>query len=90
MLTRLIDYLKTEGITTLSTSLLDSEADGQSAHGISSLMDAWIRLRTSEIGSERRRSISVVKSRGMEHSNQICEFLITDRGFKVINDLCGP
>jgi circadian clock protein KaiC len=90
MLTRLIDYLKTEGITTLSTSLLDSEADGQSAQGISSLMDAWIRLRMSEIGSERRRSISIVKSRGMVHSNQICDFLITDRGLKVINDLCGP
>jgi circadian clock protein KaiC len=90
MLTRLIDYLKTEGITTLLTRLLDSEADGQSAYGISSLMDTWIRLRMSEIGSERRRSISIVKSRGMEHSNQICEFLITDRGLKVINELCGP
>ena len=89
MLTRLIDYLKTVGITTLSTSLTDGDANGQSAQGISSLMDTWIRLRVSEIGSDRRRSISIVKSRGMEHSNQICEFLITDLGLKLVNDYKG-
>jgi len=80
MLTRLIDYLKTRGITTLSTSLMDSEADGQAGQGISSLMDTWIRLRMFENGNERNRGITVVKSRGMAHSNQIREFLITDHG----------
>ncbi len=80
MLTRLIDYLKTRGITTLSTSLMDSEADGQAGQGISSLMDTWIRLRMFENGNERNRGIIIVKSRGMAHSNQIREFLITDQG----------
>ena len=80
MLTRLIDYLKTRGITTLSTSLMDSEADGQAGQGISSLMDTWIRLRMFENGNERNRGLTIVKSRGMAHSNQIREFLITDRG----------
>lgn len=80
MLTRLIDYLKIKGKTTLSTSLMDSEQDGQAGQGISSLMDTWIRLRMFEDGSERNRGLSIVKSRGMAHSNQIREYLITDRG----------
>jgi circadian clock protein KaiC len=90
MLTRLIDYLKTKGITTLSTSLMDSERDGQSAQGISSLMDTWIRLQMFECCGELNRSASIVKSRGMAHSNQIREFQITDRGLEVADDLCGP
>ena len=90
MLTRLIDYLKTKGITTLSTSLMDSEEDGQSGQGISSLMDTWIRLRMFEEGDERNRGLSVVKSRGMAHSNQIREYLITDDGRKAYRCLSGP
>lgn len=89
MLTRLIDYLKTEGITTFCTSLMDSEEEGQSAMGISSLMDTWIRLRMFEDGSERNRGISIMKSRGMAHSNQIRELLITDQGLKLTNVYLG-
>ncbi|HWQ19940.1 MAG TPA: circadian clock protein KaiC, partial [Methanotrichaceae archaeon] len=80
MLTRLIDYLKTKGVTTLSTSLIDSEHETQAGQGISSLMDTWLRLSYIESGSERNRGISVVKSRGMRHSNQIREFMLTDHG----------
>ena len=82
-LTRLIDYLKIKGITTLSTSLMNNEEDGQAGQGISSLMDTWIRLRMFESGNERNRGISIVKSRGMAHSNQIREYLITDQGIKL-------
>jgi circadian clock protein KaiC len=89
MLTRLIDYLKTEGITTFCTSLMDSEEEGQSAMGISSLMDTWIRLRMFENGNELNRGISIVKSRGMTHSNQIREFLITDQGVKFTDIYLG-
>ena len=89
MLTRLIDYLKTRGITALSTSLMDSEEDGQAAQGISSLMDTWIRLRMFENGNERNRGVSVVKSRGMAHSNQIREYLITDQGVKLTDVYLG-
>ncbi|VVB63072.1 Circadian clock protein kinase KaiC [uncultured archaeon] len=90
MLTRLVDYLKTKGITTLCTGLIDREEDGQAAQGISSLMDTWIKLRMFENGSERNRGISVVKSRGMAHSNQIREYLITDQGIKLSDVYLGP
>ncbi len=89
MLTRLIDHLKTEGITTLCTSLMHHEEEGQAGMGLSSLMDTWIRLRTFENGSERNRGISVVKSRGMTHSNQIRELLITDQGLKLTDVYLG-
>ncbi len=89
MLTRLIDYLKTEGITTFCISLMDREEEGQSAMGISSLMDTWIRLRMFEDGGERNRGMSIVKSRGMAHSNQIREFLITDQGIKLTDVYLG-
>ena len=52
-------------------------------------MDTWIRLRTFENGGERNRGISVVKSRGMAHSNQIREFLITDLGLKLTDVYLG-
>lgn len=89
MLTRLIDYLKTSGTTTLCTSLMDSEEEGQSGQGISSLMDTWVRLRMFENGSERNRGVSVIKSRGMAHSNQIREFLITDHGIELTDVYLG-
>ena len=89
MLTRLVDYLKTRGITMLCTSLMDSEEDGQAAQGISSLMDTWIKLRMFENGNERNRGVSVVKSRGMAHSNQIREYLITDQGVKLSDVYLG-
>jgi circadian clock protein KaiC len=89
MLTRLIDYLKTEGITTFCTSLMESEDEVQPGMGISSLMDTWIRLRMFENGSERNRGMSIVKSRGMAHSNQIREFLITDQGVKLTDVYLG-
>jgi circadian clock protein KaiC len=90
MLTRLVDYVKTKGITMISTSLMDSEEEGQSAQGISSLMDTWIRLRMFENGSERNRGMSIVKSRGMSHSNQIREFRLTDKGIALLDVYLGP
>jgi len=89
MLTRLIDSLKTMGITTICTSLLESEKDGQTGQGVSSLMDTWIRLAMFENGNERNRAISIAKSRGMSHSNQIREYLITDQGVKLAEVYLG-
>ncbi len=80
MLTRLIDYMKTKEITTICTSLVDIEDEGQTGQGVSSLMDTWLRLRMFETDGERNRGISVIKSRGMKHSNQIREYLLTDMG----------
>lgn len=91
MLTRLIDYLKTEGITALSTSLIDyQESRGETGQGVSSLMDTWLKLTMFENDNERNRGISIIKSRGMKHSNQIREFLLTDGGVKLVDVYLGP
>jgi circadian clock protein KaiC len=82
MLTRVIDYLKTETITALFTSLTPGKTESEETEaGISSLMDTWILLSTTEVEHERRREIAVLKSRGMAHSNQIREFALTNHGF---------
>lgn len=91
MLTRLIDYLKKEGITAFCTSLIDYENSGvESGHGVSSLMDTWLKLSMFENDNERNRGISIIKSRGMKHSNQIREFLLTDNGVKLMDVYLGP
>ena len=90
-LTRLIDFLKTEGITGLFTSLTaGGEHSEQTEVGISSLMDTWLLLRNLEHNGERNRGLYVLKSRGMAHSNQIREFILTDRGVDLINTYTGP
>lgn len=89
MMTRLVDHLKTKGITALLTSaqghgVIDGsnvEADA----GISSMIDTWIVLQNFEVVGERNRAISVRKSRGTAHSNEIREFVINNRGFSLID-----
>jgi circadian clock protein KaiC len=88
MLTRLVDYLKTEKITSLSTSLVKDAGVADDSAGISSLMDTWIALQDLECNNERNRGVMIMKSRGMGHSNQVREFKLTDRGF-VIADADG-
>lgn len=84
MLTRLIDFLKIEGITAHLTNLTEAgEAVGNTDMDISSLVDTWLLLRDLELGGERNRVINVLKSRGMAHSNQLREFLLTDRGVEL-------
>lgn len=89
MLTRLVDYMKSREITVICTSLVDIEDEGQTGQGVSSLMDTWLRLRMFETDSERNRGISVIKSRGMAHSNQIREFLLTDQGVQIMDVYLG-
>ncbi len=90
-LTKLIDYLKLKNITAVCTSLVEHEStEGMNAQGISSLMDTWINLRFFENNGERNRGISVIKSRGMEHSNQIREYLVTDNGIEIKDVYLGP
>jgi circadian clock protein KaiC len=91
MLTRLVDFLKTQGTTSIFTSLTAgggpleaSEAD------VSSLMDTWLVLESIEVGGERNRALYVLKSRGMEHSNQIREFLLTNHGLQLLDVYLGP
>ena len=91
MITRLIDYLKAAEVTTLFTSLTQGgHALAQSESSMSSLMDAWILLQDFEGNGERNRVLYVLKARGMAHSNQIREFLISNRGVDVVDAYIGP
>lgn len=84
MMMRLVDFLKTAQITALFTSLTGAGgAFDHSNAGISSLIDTWLLLDNVASGSERRRELSVIKSRGMAHSSQVCKFGITDQGVKM-------
>ncbi len=86
MLTRIIDYLKGETITGLFTSLTPGKTELQETEaGISSLMDTWIVLTISEENRRRRRWLSILKSRGMAHSDTICEYALTDHGLQVLD-----
>ena len=89
MLVRLIDFLKEHGTTVV---LADLAARGTEATdvGISSLIDTWILVRDIESSGERNRGIYVLKSRGTAHSNQIREFLITERGIELQDVYTGP
>jgi len=91
MLMRLVDFLKTNQITGLFTSLTSSgDVPGQTEVAISSLIDTWLLLREIEINGERNRGLYVMKSRGMAHSNQIREFLLTDHGVDLRDVYVGP
>jgi circadian clock protein KaiC len=90
MLLRLIDFLKANQITAFFTNLSHGGTTEQTEFGISSLMDTWLLLRDIEIGGERNRGLYILKSRGMAHSNQIREFLLTDKGIDLVDVYLGP
>ena len=91
MLSRIIDYLKVQRITTLFTSLTaPGDVIEQTEVGISSLCDTWLILRDIELGGERNRAMYVLKARGMAHSNQIREFRLTSRGIDLVDVYVGP
>jgi circadian clock protein KaiC len=86
MVTRLSDYLKHRGITTLMTHQTRAGTAPESTEAdVSSMVDTWILLRDSESGGERNRAIYVLKSRGMPHSNQVREFVISDNGIEIMS-----
>jgi len=91
MLSRMIDYLKTKQITAFCTDLTTAGncIEGTEV-GISSLMDTWLLLQTMEESGERNRTLNILKSRGMEHSNQVREFILSDRGVQLIDVYTGP
>ena len=91
MLLRLVDFLKEKQITALFTHLNSGgSAMEKTDIGISSLIDTWLLLRDIELGGERNRGLYVLKSRGMKHSNQIREFLLTSEGVQLEDVYLGP
>jgi circadian clock protein KaiC len=90
MLVRLIDFLKGAGITAVFVSLTDGGDDLEETNvGVSSLTDTWILLRDVELNGERNRCLYVLKSRGMAHSNQVREFVMTNQGIRLIPAYIG-
>jgi len=94
MLMRMIDYLKLKEITSLYTNLTTEQGPTQysvettQAH-VSSLMDSWIGLKTIEGNGERNRALYLLKSRGMAHSNQVREFILSENGIGLIDAYIG-
>jgi circadian clock protein KaiC len=91
MLTLLIDFLKTEGITGFFTVLTENGGRLEATDlGISSLIDTWMLARDIEFSGERNRGLYVLKARGMNHSNQIREFILSAEGIKLVDVYLGP
>jgi circadian clock protein KaiC len=90
ILTRLIDYLKMNEISTFLTDLTHFGGSlERTSEEISSLIDTWLLLRDIELRGERNRGLYILKSRGMVHSNQIQEFLLTNQGIDLIDIYTG-
>ncbi len=91
-LMRLIDFLKQSQITALFTSATSVEGSSlpdDAEIGVSSLMDTWLLLRNVELNGERNRTLYVLKSRGMTHSNQVREFVLSDTGIDLVDVYLG-
>jgi len=91
-LMRLLDFLKLKGITVMLTDLTlgsGSALDSTDAT-IPSLVDTWLMLRDLETNGERNRGLHVLKSRGMGHSNQVREFMVTATGIRLTDVYIGP
>jgi circadian clock protein KaiC len=91
MLIRLIDFLRKKQVTAFFVSLSSAGAASteMTDEGMSSLVDTWLLVRDIELGGERNRAMYVLKSRGMAHSNQVREFLMTSKGIKLVPAYLG-
>jgi len=90
MLTRQVDFLKARGVTAMFTTLAREGQQDVTDQLVASLIDTGLLLRTLEGNGEHNRVLSVLKSRGMAHSNQVREFLLTDRGIELADVYVGP
>ena len=91
MVLRLVDFLKARGITALFTNLgLGSGENTTTEMQISSLMDVWLLLYNRESNGEHNRQLYLLKSRGMAHSNQVREFIMSSEGIKLRDAYVGP
>jgi circadian clock protein KaiC len=91
MVARLMDFLKTHQVTAIFTHLIHSAGKMAGVElAVSSLIDTLISLQDIESAGERNRGLSIIKSRGMAHSNQIREYTITDSGIEIADVYLGP
>ena len=92
MLTRLLDYLKVHNISALFTTLVSQRSTQAelAEESVASLADNWLMVRDLEGVGERNRGISILKARGLAHSNQVREFMLSERGVHLLDVLVGP
>jgi circadian clock protein KaiC len=90
MVLRLVDFLKARGVTALFTNLGVSSESVTTEIQISSLMDVWLLLYNRESNGEHNRQLYLLKSRGMAHSNQVREFIMSSDGIKLREAYVGP
>jgi circadian clock protein KaiC len=84
MIVRLVDFLKMNGITAIMTALIPAGNETETTGvNVSSLVDTWLTLHNTEIKGVRARALSVVKARGMGHSNQLHEFVMSKKGVEL-------
>ena len=86
MLTRFVDFLKTQRITVMFTAAITvgSIERNPSDEGISSMVDTWMMVQDIEVDAERTRSLCVMKSRGMTHSSEVRMFKISSKGIILV------
>ncbi|GAB3173998.1 circadian clock protein KaiC [Telluribacter humicola] len=91
LLIRLIDFLQAEQVTVMFTALSFKEViSEQTDETVSSIVDSWLLIRDIEFNGERNRGMYVMKSRGMKHSNQVREFVISHKGLDLVDVFLGP
>lgn len=88
LLMRIVDYLKNREVTAVFTSLMHGR--GNEDPTISSLIDNWVQLRNLESQAQRDRGVFIQKARGMPHSNQIREFMLSEGGIRLLDVVPGP
>jgi len=90
MLLRMVDFLKSRGVTGVFTHLTHAKSDETRTDvGLSSLMDAWILMLNREISGEFNRELYLLKARGVQHSNQVREFIMSSRGIELRKPYIG-
>jgi len=89
MLLRIVDYLKSNGITGVFTHLTHDQGLAKTDAGLSSLMDAWLLLLNREVNGEFNRELFLLKARGMAHSNQVREFVMSSNGIRLLPPYLG-
>jgi len=90
MLLRVVDFLKSRGVTAVFTHLMHGQSGSiETDAGLSSLMDAWILLLNREVSGEFNRELYLLKARGLAHSNQVREFIMSDKGIRLIPPYLG-
>ncbi|WP_236019752.1 circadian clock protein KaiC [Sabulicella rubraurantiaca] len=89
MLLRIIDFLKSNGITGVFSHLAHEQGRAETDAGLSSLMDGWILLLNREASGEFNRELYLLKARGIAHSNQVREFVMDSEGIRLLDPYLG-